>query len=390
MQYSCEHEFLSDQCNLLRPMPLTILNVAYPFAPVGPDAVGGAEQVLSQLDRSLVRMGHRSVVVACEGSKIAGKWIRTPAVPTGSLTDELRQRLRQEYWLHICEAVTLFQPDVVHLHGVDFAEYLPPPGPPVLATLHLPPAWYPRLIWNLERPDIWLQCVSNSQLRDCPRDAAVLGPVQNGVDVDAFQMRCTKRQYAMTMGRICPEKNFHAALDAGSLAGIPVLLAGDVFPYDAHRNYFREQIAARLDQNHRFLGPIGFARKRRLLSGARCLLIPSLAPETSSLIAMEAMACGTPVIAFRSGALPEIVEDGVTGFLVSSTDEMADAIHRVSDIDSESCRHIARERFSLGRTICHYLQLYYCLACPGRGPVRPMVDVDTSNASYSGLHAASR
>ena len=101
----------------------------------------------------------------------------------------------------------------------------------------------------------------------------------------------------------------------------------------------------------RHLGPVGFARKRRLLSAARCLLVPSMAPETSSLVAMEALACGTPVIAYRAGALAEIVEHGRTGFLVESTEAMADAIGRAGTIDPETCRRAARARFPLARTV---------------------------------------
>jgi glycosyltransferase involved in cell wall biosynthesis len=103
---------------------------------------------------------------------------------------------------------------------------------------------------------------------------------------------------------------------------------------------------------------VGFARKRRLLSAARCLLVPSLAPETSSLVAMEALACGTPVVAFASGALAEIVEPGVTGFLAGSVDEMAEAIRRCGQIDPSACRRVARERFSLREMTDAYLSLY--------------------------------
>lgn len=124
------------------------------------------------------------------------------------------------------------------------------------------------------------------------------------------------------------------------------------------------EIVPRLDGRRRFLGPVPFARKRRLLSAARCLLVPSLAPETSSLVAMEALACGTPVIAFASGALPDVVEDGVTGFIVRDEREMARAIHHAERIDPETCRTAARERFSIHRTAARYLALYGRLASP--------------------------
>jgi glycosyltransferase involved in cell wall biosynthesis len=140
-----------------------------------------------------------------------------------------------------------------------------------------------------------------------------------------------------------------------------LLIGGEVFAYDAHERYFREEVEPRLDRRRRYLGPIGFARKRRLLTGARCLLVPSLAPETSSLVAREALACGTPVIAFPNGALPETIDHGRTGFLVRTVEEMADAIDKAPTLSPDRCREAAAERFSLevmsGRYIALYRQL---------------------------------
>ncbi len=117
-----------------------------------------------------------------------------------------------------------------------------------------------------------------------------------------------------------------------------------------------------LDEWRRFLGPLPFARKRRLLSAARCLLVPSLAAETSSLVAMEAAACGTPVIAFRAGALADIVVDGETGFLVDDAHEMAARIDDVACIDPERCRALARAHFPIERMTDDYLERYRVLA----------------------------
>ena len=108
----------------------------------------------------------------------------------------------------------------------------------------------------------------------------------------------------------------HLGLDAAAIASVPVLVGGQVFPYPDHERYFADEIAPRLTGTRCFLGPVAFARKRRLLTAARCLLIRCRVPEAISLVAMEALACGTPVIAFRAGALPKIIEDGRTGFLV--------------------------------------------------------------------------
>ena len=340
--------------------PLTILSVAYPLAPVSPDAVGGAEQVLARLDAALTAAGHRSLVVACEGSRVAGTLIATPRIG-GPLDEDAKHRAAASHRAAI-ETVLWREPavDLVHLHGIDFHAYLPPQGPPVLATLHLPPSWYPPEALRPARPRTYLQCVSESQRRACPPGVTLLPTIENGVDVDAFAPagRHAKRRFALALGRICPEKGFHHALDAARQAGVTLLLAGQVYPYAAHEAYFDAEIRPRLDAERRFVGPIGFARKRRLLAAARCLLIPSLAPETSSLVAMEALASGTPVVAFPAGALPDIVEHGRNGFLVNGAAEMAEAIEAAGTLDPEACRAAARARFSLDRTVARYLALY--------------------------------
>lgn len=346
-------------------MSLTVLSVAYPFAPVGPAAVGGAEQVLGQLDAALVDRGHRSIVIACQGSSVRGELVATPAAD-GAITEAHSRATWAEHRRAIARVLASEPVDLVHLHGIDFHRYLPADAlVPKLVTLHLPPAWYPAQVFQGERRDVHLHCVSHSQARRCPPGARLLPVIENGVSTEALARRSRKRNYALAMGRICPEKNLHAALDAGRLAGVPVLLGGQVFAYEDHQRYFRQLVLPRMDAHRRFLGPLAFARKRRLLAAARCLLLPTLAPETSSLVAMEALAAGTPVVAFSSGALPDIVEHGRTGFLVRTTHEMADAIAACDAIDPEVCRAVARQRFSLDRMVGRYLDAYQQLAHPG-------------------------
>jgi glycosyltransferase involved in cell wall biosynthesis len=338
-------------------MNLTVLNVAYPLAPVGPDAVGGAEQVLTRIDAALVAAGHESIVLAQEGSRAAGA-LRTISRPREKLGPETLVRAESETERAIAKILARQKVDVVHLHGVDFHAYLPPSRVPALATLHLPPAWYPAQIFSMARPQTYLHCVSRAEERLCPASARLLPPIENGVPVDLFDGRRVKRCFALALGRICPEKGFHVALDAAKRARVPLVLAGALFGYPAHEDYFRREIAPALDGARRFVGAAGFACKRRLLAAARCLLAPSLAPETSSLVAMEALAAGTPVIAFPAGALADIVEHGRTGFLVRDTREMADAIAAADSLDPEACRAAARRRFSAARMTDEYLARY--------------------------------
>jgi glycosyltransferase involved in cell wall biosynthesis len=251
------------------------------------------------------------------------------------------------------------------MHGLDFADYEVPAHIPVLVTLHLPISWYPPEVWQRMGPNVHFCCVSQSQRAAAPaplRDCAV---VENGVALPPFDAAAPRERFALVMGRICPEKNQHEALDAGTRAGVPVYLAGQVFPYREHKQYFEQQIQPRLmelEPGHRFLGPLTAERKQELLSRACCLLHPTLAPETSSLVAMEALAAGTPVIAYRSGALPEIVEHGRTGFLVEGMDPMAAAIADVGRISPAECRTVAEQRFSRERMVAAYFDLYRALA----------------------------
>jgi len=334
---------------------LKVLNVAYPFAPVGPDTAGGAEQILLTLDRALVAAGHVSHVMAEEGSQLAGNLI---AMPRADVIDtRAKQRVHAAYAAALRQEAA--KADVIHMHGVDFDAYLPPPGPPVLVTLHLPISWYADL--RPKRPRTFLHCVSASQHREAA-GVNLLPPIENGIDIEAFAGQEQKRGFALMLSRICPEKGVHLALDAARLAGIPLIIAGQVFRYAEHRDYFETEIVPRLDGARRYLGPVGPAHKRRLLKAACCVLIASTVPETSSLAAREALAAGTPVIAFRRGALIDTIEEG-TGFLVDDVAEMAAAIGRTREIDPQTCRALARRRFSDRDMIARYLDLYQRLAC---------------------------
>ena len=236
----------------------TILSVAYPFAKLGPNAVGGAEQVLTTLESALVARGFQSVVAADARSQVSGTLVGVE-VPAGLLTDEKRVEVEER--------------------------------------------------------------------------------LQDSID----------------------EKNLHMALDAARMAGISVILAGQVFPYPEHVRYFEQQIVPRLGRGARFVVPVGGKAKQRLLARARCLLLPTLAEETSSLVAMEALASGTPVVALPSGAIPEIVEEGRTGFLVRDMQEMAARLKNLNEIDPAACRSVAMKRFSAQAMVERYVSHYASL-----------------------------
>jgi glycosyltransferase involved in cell wall biosynthesis len=340
-------------------MSLTILSVAYPFSPVAPDCPGGAEQVLAMIDRGLTETGHRSIVLACEGSRGYGKLMEVGRIP--SLIDEAaKEAAWASYRSAIASCLAGSSIDVVHFHGHDFHHYLPDNGPPRLVTLHLPLDHYPTEA--LSRNDLHLHCVSRSQHESRPRGATFLDPIENAAPLTPPNMPPRKRQYALFLGRICPEKGVHLAIEAARIAGLPVIIAGRVFPYDYHLEYFDQKILPHLGKRCRFVGPVGPDRKRRLLAGAQCLLVPSLIAETSSLVAREALVCGTPVVAYPNGNLTEVVEHGRTGYLASGPEDMAKAIERCGRLDPEACRKVGLTRFSRNAMIKAYLTTYERIA----------------------------
>src|SRR6201989_3276926 len=165
---------------------LTVLNVAYVFAPVAPDTAGGAEQVLAALDRALVGAGHRSLVVACGGSTTGGELLASAPLPA-KFTEELRRRAQEEHRRRIEEALRRWPVDLVHCHGHDFAEYLPPPGVPTLVTLHLPVDHYLPEALTERRSKRYFNCVSAPHRRSFPANEAMLPEIPNGVPVGELQ-----------------------------------------------------------------------------------------------------------------------------------------------------------------------------------------------------------
>lgn len=338
-------------------MSFTVLNVAYPLSPVSQDAIGGGEQIVCHLDRAIVRAGHRSVVVACEGSRVDGTLVSVPRT-TGTLDAQAIAAAQRRHARAIADALASERIDLVHLHGPDFHAYLPPPGVPALVTLHCPISWYAKDALQTERAHTWFNCVSKTQQSGLRSSLAFLPPIENGVPVDESARAARKRRFALMLSRVSEDKGIHLGVEAAKRADIPLLIAGKVFAYAEHLRYYDQQVRPRLDEQRCFIGPADLATKRRLLATARCLLVPSLAPETSSLAAREALAAGTPVVAFPQGALVDIIDHGRTGFFAQNVEEMASAIRDSIAIDPQACRRVARERFSLVNMTRRYLSAY--------------------------------
>lgn len=342
---------------------LRILYVAYPLLPVSEASAGGAEQMLRVTEGQMRQRGHCTVIAACDGSQAAGELLATG--PAAHQPDCLPQRDR-EHNARILQFLARRQRTQRRFHLVhDMSGTFWPQAAvlslPVLATLHLPRSFYtPEMLESI--PDnVSFNCVSEAQARSFSDIPRLLGVVRNGIELQRFTPAAGRKDHLLWLGRFCQEKGAHLAIQTARMAGLPLILAGQVYPFSYHRQYFEREIAPHLNdglQRVRLAQAPTPAQKIRLLSHARAVLVPSLANETSSLVAMEAAACGTPVIALRRGALPEVVRHGVTGFLVNSVEEMAQAVAQVEEISPADCRRHAEQNFSAGRMADDYEQLY--------------------------------
>jgi glycosyltransferase involved in cell wall biosynthesis len=181
--------------------------------------------------------------------------------------------------------------------------------------------------------------------------------VHHGLPEDLYQPSFTPGRYLAFLGRLSPEKRPEWAIEIARRAGFPLEIAAKVDPAD--RAYFETTVAPLLDQPHvAMVGEVGEAEKGPFLAGARALLFPVDWPEPFGLVMIEALACGTPVIAFRRGSVAEVIDDGVSGFIVDSVDEAVAAVDWVEELDREICRGVFVERFSARRMAADYAAIY--------------------------------
>ena len=335
---------------------------------VPPRLYGGTERVVSFLTEQLVAMGHDVTLFASGDSRtsaeLAAVW------PTALRFDA---GLRDAFAPHMLMIEQVSRRadefDVLHCH-LDYWPFsvLSRQDTPFLTTMHgrldLPEL---RPIYDCF-PDVPLVSISDAQRAPVP-DANFIATVQHGLPIDLLTPRRTEPRYLAFLGRICPEKRPDRAIRIARQAGIPLKIAAKVDRVD--EAYFRDTIRPMIDGHDvELIGEINDAEKPDFLSGAIALLVPIDWPEPFGLVMIEAMACGTPVIAFNRGSVPEIVEHGVTGLIVEDEAEAVAAIRRVPSLSRAVVRRTFEQRFTAQRMAEDYLALYRRLAARARPALR--------------------
>jgi glycosyltransferase involved in cell wall biosynthesis len=229
-------------------------------------------------------------------------------------------------------------------------------GVPTVVTVHGPVDDDLRRLFTELRADVGLVAISRRQ-RELAPDLPWLGVVHNSLRPADWPFRAEKADYALFLGRFHPQKAPHLALEAAHAAGLPLVLAGKCAE-PIERDYFEREVRPRLRPGDRVVGVADARRKRELLLDARCLLFPVQWEEPFGMVMIEAMACGTPVVALRYGAVPEVVADGVTGLVCDRPEELPAALAEVVRIDPRACRERVLAGFTSDRMAAGYVQAY--------------------------------
>ena len=319
--------------------------------PVRREGADSIESLVWLLSRELTALGHEVTVFACAGSNPCGELAATLPGPYGSDGSPGNWQLCE--WINLCRAVEQSgRFDVLHSHGYLWGlPLINLSRAPMVHTLHITPYEDEARLWSLY-PDSCVSAITSSQWSTYSslRPAAV---IPHGVDTDQFTFRSEPEDYVCFLGRFIPGKGVLQAVEVARRLGQRLLLAGPM------NDYYRQHIAPIADgRTIEYVGHLRGAERDRFLGGARALLYPLQAPEPFGLVQVETMMCGTPVVAMRIGAVPEIIDEGVTGYTAESMEAFARQVVRSFTLDRRRIRARAEERFSARRMAQEYLALY--------------------------------
>jgi glycosyltransferase involved in cell wall biosynthesis len=341
---------------IARQLKVAILSTCALATP--PTKYGGTELVLADLARDLAKLGHRPTVFAtadstCVGARHEGALFAKPVWPPDDLA-ELRHAAAS--WREIAQHLDDF--DIVHINhagALPFGHFIP--AIPTIATVHHDRE--PRLNAHYASyPDVSFVAISDRQAQlnwEVPFDTVI----HHGMAIDRYPFGEGGEQGAF-LGRFAIGKAPHLAIDFAAAASMPLALGGNAHPPE--REYFEREVEPRLARYSaagvNWIGEVDHEQKVELLRHSKCLVFPIQWEEPFGLVMIEAMLIGTPVVAFACGAAPEVIEDGVTGYLAHTPEEFVDRLKRVDTIDRKRCRERARERWSSLRMARDYVRAY--------------------------------
>jgi len=344
---------------------MRIAQVAPLYERVPPLYYGGTERIVSYLTEELIRQGHQLTLFASgesltEGSLVAS-CARSLRLNPDCLDYLAYHFLQLEQVFHLANSF-----DVIHFH----IDYLHFPlsrrrGIPNVTTLHGRLDIADLVPLYREFTDMAVVSISNAQRNPLPW-LNWQGTVHHGIPVDLYECKKDQGSYLAFLGRISPEKRVDRAIEIAKSANMKLKIAAKIDAVD--RQYMEREIRPLLDHPLiEFIGEIGEREKQEFLGNAYALLFPIDWSEPFGLVMIEAMACGTPVVAFLRGSVPEVIDEGVTGFIVQSIEEAVVALERIQHFDRERCREVFERRFSATRMANDYVKIYEKLLASRNG-----------------------
>jgi glycosyltransferase involved in cell wall biosynthesis len=340
---------------------LRIAQIAPCWLTVPPAGYGGIEAMVARLADGLVERGHDVTLFASGGSHTKATLETHYDEAPGMAEAVEKPYLEYPHVLHAYDQADRF--DLIHDHTF-------PVGPAiatqvdqtaVVHTIHGPPADpSARPIYASLADRVNLVAISDFQ-REITPEVRYAATVHNGIAVEDHPWRADKEDFLLFIGRMNPEKGAHLAAEAASRLGRRLVLAGKMAE-PAERAYFDAEVKPLLTDEVEYVGEVDEETKLDLFSRAAATLMPIQWPEPFGLVMVESMACGTPVVALRDGSVPEIVEDGVTGWVADDFEAFVEAIDEVDAIDPATCRKVVEERFSIEAMVAGYERVYASVA----------------------------
>ena len=366
---------------------MRILQIAPIWERVPPTGYGGTEAVTSVLTDALVRAGH-DVVLRASGDSLT--LAELSSVYHRSLRTAKDVRDGTPYDLvHAAQAIGHAADfDIVHNHaGEPVMALAGLVDVPMLSTMHCLITPDTEIVWR--HYDGYYNTISHAQTGTVPslQRPRHAGMVHNAIDVGSFPFSAAKGEYLLCINRVAPEKGTHLAIEVARRAGRKLLIAGKVDSVD--REYFETLVEPLIDgRSVVFLGEADARLKRELYANAAAALMPITWDEPFGLVMVEAMACGTPVIAMDRGAVPELVVDGETGFVVADLASMVEAIGRIAEIDPLRCRRHVEANFDIPMMVKGYLRLYEEILGRGDDAANPLQPIHAADRAFAEASAA--